>query len=160
MMTIDALRNYCTLALTTLRARGTELRIQHLQGDILGRTIYRAGQRPLILINDILVNESPKVIDTIIAHEYAHVVAGAAAGHNRQWYAIANKFSATLGGFRVTKDVVDCLNLSETFWKTNFRYVYRCSCCDKLIGFNDSQYSTIPTTITHNNCGGSWIKVK
>lgn len=113
-----------------------------------------------MVINEILMTESTTVINTIIAHEYAHVVAGESAGHNNKWAAIANKFSKILGGTYITSNVINGLNLSPSFWLTNYNYVYVCNKCGKFLGFNQERYKNIGNDITHKNCGGSWKKVK
>jgi len=158
--TDSQLLSVCQGFLHQLGARGTELVVEPMNVDRVGLTVFRKYERPLIIINSVLCAESDTVIKTIVAHEYGHVIAGQTAQHSSKWSAIANKFSQKLGGLEVTQDPLQVVHFSAHYWLNNFRYVYCCESCGKFIGFNEEQFANLGSSVTHNNCGGSWKKIK
>lgn len=154
------LATLCSGLLAQLGAKGTDISVEMMQADVVGLTLFHKGYRPSIVINARLCSEDERIIKTVVAHEYGHVVAGSGSQHDSKWKAIANKFSKKIGGLQVTENPISVLHLSPHYWLDNFRYVYRCTKCDKLIGFNDAKFMALDSSITHVNCGGLWEKIK
>lgn len=134
----------------------------------LGTTIFDSSKsdKPIIYINKTLIGQSEKLVKTVIAHEIAHAHLGLAKGHNREWSALANKYSNLIGGGTVVEKPV----LGKSHWEKNhsntynssFLYSFRCKKCGKILGYNNlKECKNLENPIYfHKGCGGSWERIK